>query len=152
MPPQVLSNVVLVEILPVCGELLWVDLFAIVNTVFCCISLFQSAFSIMLEGYDGDHLVYTFLAVGASKLFSLLSRCFRKPKMTPKHNAEILSSSKYVIESVAGILYRQDVDPKVARKVKPAEDDDEERMRKLVLFESTQARTEAGKKGRSAPF
>jgi len=28
------------------------------------------------------------------------------------------------------------VDPKVARKVKPAEDDDEERMRKLVLFES----------------
>ena len=47
---------ILMGILPVCGELLWVDIFATTNTAFCCLSLFQSAFNIMIETMDEDHL------------------------------------------------------------------------------------------------
>ena len=36
-----LGNIVLVRLLPICGEWLWIDLFSLVNTVFCCISLMQ---------------------------------------------------------------------------------------------------------------
>ena len=43
--------------LPVCGELIWIDIFTLVNTFFCCFSLFQSALNIMLENYDADALL-----------------------------------------------------------------------------------------------
>jgi hypothetical protein len=41
---NLLSNMNLMGVVPVCGEVLWVDLFAVNNTLFCCISLLQSAF------------------------------------------------------------------------------------------------------------
>jgi hypothetical protein len=46
---NLLSNTLLQGTVPVCGEVLWVDLFAANNTLFCCVSLFQSAFNIMIE-------------------------------------------------------------------------------------------------------
>ena len=44
---NLLSNIILIDMLPICGELLWVDLFMSTNTCFCCVSLFQSAFNIV---------------------------------------------------------------------------------------------------------
>ena len=58
---NLLLNVVLITLLPVCGELIWIDLFATINTAFCCISLFQSAFNIMLENKQDDSLLPTWV-------------------------------------------------------------------------------------------
>jgi hypothetical protein len=44
---NLLSNIVLVGILPLCGETKWIDVFAILNTFFCCISLFESSLNIV---------------------------------------------------------------------------------------------------------
>ena len=46
---NLLSTVVIIGLLPVCGELIWIDLFCFVNTTFCCLALAQSAFNIMLR-------------------------------------------------------------------------------------------------------
>ena len=35
-------QVVLVGMLPICGELLWIDLFIFVNQLFCTIALFHN--------------------------------------------------------------------------------------------------------------
>ena len=43
---NLLSTSILLDRLPVCGEILWVDLFALLNTVFCCIALMQSSINI----------------------------------------------------------------------------------------------------------
>lgn len=48
-----LGNLVLVSMLPVCGEVLWINLFAVLNTIFCCLALFQSAVVILIENHDG---------------------------------------------------------------------------------------------------
>ena len=44
---NLLANLVLIDLLPACGEMIWIDLFSTINTIFCCISLVQSAFNIM---------------------------------------------------------------------------------------------------------
>jgi len=116
-------------------------MFAAVNTAFCCFSLWQSAFSIMLENHDGDHLVYTFIAVGFKKLYRMLCCCFRKKAPESKgedSNLQILSETKYVVESVAGILYRQNLSESqtTASPKRRMAVTDEERMKKLVLFEN----------------
>ena len=54
---NLLSTLVLVSMLPVCGELICIDLFSFVNTAFCCISLFQSAFNAMLEKSEDTYLL-----------------------------------------------------------------------------------------------
>ena len=54
---NLLSNLTLLGMLPICGELLWVDLFSIANTLFCCVSLLQSSVNIMLENLDDDNFL-----------------------------------------------------------------------------------------------
>ena len=54
---NLLGNIVLISLLPICGELIWIDLFGAVNTGFCIIALFQSAFNIMLEQKSDDSLL-----------------------------------------------------------------------------------------------
>ena len=44
---NLLANLVLIDLLPACGEVIWIDIFSTTNTVFCVISLVQSAFNIM---------------------------------------------------------------------------------------------------------
>ena len=38
---NLLGNIVLIDMLPVCGEMIWIDVFLLVNTFFCCVSLVQ---------------------------------------------------------------------------------------------------------------
>ena len=38
---------------PVCGELLWIDLFMLVNTVFCCASLVETMAVLFFACLDG---------------------------------------------------------------------------------------------------
>ena len=54
---NLLLNLILFGVLPLCSEVLWVDIFSTVNTLFCCIALFQSAFNIMLENHSSEHLL-----------------------------------------------------------------------------------------------
>lgn len=75
---NVLLNVVIIHMLPVCGELLWIDLFSAVNTFFCCTSLAQSAFMIMLENHASEHLSYAFLNVGARKVERRIKALYRR--------------------------------------------------------------------------
>jgi hypothetical protein len=61
--------------------------------IFCCLSLFQSAITIMLESHDGDHIVYTFIAVAFNYLYrrwrstwcghTCVSMCSHKKKRKP---------------------------------------------------------------------
>lgn len=150
---NLLLNVVLVQMLPVCGELIWIDVFSIVNTIFCCLALMQSAFVIMLETHDGDHLVYEFLAVGAHELY----RCVwpKKKRMKEDTVDNQLSETKHAVESIAGVFYRQKAGSTRKKEgagsnengvqlssAKPIREGDvnepsqEERMRKYVSFES----------------
>ena len=43
--------------MPVCGEVIWVDIFNALNTIFCCVSLFQSASNVMLERCESDYVL-----------------------------------------------------------------------------------------------
>ena len=63
-----LQNVVLIGLMPICGELLWNNIFWLVNTIFCCLSLFESAFCIMLEAHEEDHLLPLWTVEAASTL------------------------------------------------------------------------------------
>jgi hypothetical protein len=126
---NLLLSVVLIGMLPVCGEVLWVDMFSMTNTFFCCISLFESALTIMLENHDGEHLVYTFIAVGFKKVFQLCNN-----KAESEHESNQIAVAREVVESVAGVLYRQKEGTKPEPAARPAPV--EVRMRKLVCFES----------------
>ena len=59
---SVLMQVVVITYLPVCGEILWIDLFLIINVMFCVISLAESIFTMMLTYNDGSRLLFTCLA------------------------------------------------------------------------------------------
>jgi len=142
-----LLNVVLIEMLPVCGELLWIDLFGLVNTGFCCISLLVSGLLIMLRNHDSEHFFYTFIAVGLNQVWKFCCCCCRPsskdrdllgPDMSMNSETEILSSSKYVVESVAGIIFRQkETEIRTCGPVPGAgKGEKEERMRKLIFFEN----------------
>jgi nicotinic acetylcholine receptor len=144
----ILLNVVLIDMLPVCGELLWIDLFAGVNVIFCFVPLFESALKIMLDQHTGDHFVPTFVATGYNKLVALCKR--KKVSVVKKTGAvgtagvkteemEVLARSKYVVESVAGVLYRKApgaTRPDNTPLTTSGEGDEEERMRKLIFFEN----------------
>ena len=111
-----LLNIVLIGMVPVCGEMLWLDLFSIINVIFCCISLLHSALVIALESYQGDHLLPVWLLVG----FSRASKALLPPRIHANLNVDevlppedtvggirSLASSATIQESTAGILFRQ---------------------------------------------
>jgi hypothetical protein len=160
---NLLGNLVLIQMLPICGELIWIDIFATTNTFFCCLALMQSSFNIMLEAKD-DH---TLLPLWLNSLFSRLrawlrprlAACYRRarqqrfvasimPDVSPVLSADEeerrdamrkLSSTFTLSESVAGVIFRQrgKLRTKLAAKngKPPEEATDEERIRKLTYFE-----------------
>jgi len=99
---NLLSNLVLVNMLPVCGEMIWIDLYAAVNTLFCCLSLFQSAFNIMLENHTGDYLLPIWLALPIEKFSNWI--CGRHNRY---EQSDLLVSASAIRESVAGVIFRQ---------------------------------------------
>ena len=127
---NLLLNVVLIEILPVCGELIWIDLFAALNTLFCCVALAQSAFNIMLENNDSDHLLPKWLVRFGAGCAAVARTCFIRASATRsagpitvgEHHggfteetgnaflAAFVGDEKedvsIITESVAGMLYR----------------------------------------------
>lgn len=127
-----LSQLVLVNMLPVCGELIWIDLFYIVNTLFCCISLFQSAFNAMLENMGDRYFLPLWIVYSSQFIYNKLMEalCFvaksevipdrfrmkdtrkaqddKEAKEANKNDPfEILATSDALSESVSGLLYRQ---------------------------------------------
>ena len=120
-----LLNIVLVGMVPVCGELLWLDLFSMVNVGFCCLSLLQSAVIIALESYEDDHLLpiwlLTFLSKSLKKLIpnsKAAARIGPRAGLNPEQLDQLaqedaatgvrnLASSAHVLESIAGVLFRQ---------------------------------------------
>jgi hypothetical protein len=50
----ILIQLILVGVLPVCNEVLWMEIFGLLNGSFCFLALLQSGVCIMLECYDGD--------------------------------------------------------------------------------------------------
>ena len=53
---SLLGNLVLISILPICGEMLWINIFSLVNTAFTFIALCQSTVCIMIDANEGEHL------------------------------------------------------------------------------------------------
>lgn len=122
---NLLANFILIGVLPTCGEILWLDIFASVNTLFCCISLFQSAFNIMIENLESDHLLPIWIVYPLSRAIKYwrqgLAR--RKDRIQPggptdgrtESQDEVLSSASIILESVAGVLFRHQSEAKAAK-------------------------------------
>ncbi|KAL1508391.1 hypothetical protein AB1Y20_004501 [Prymnesium parvum] len=116
---NLLGNLVFINMLPVCGEMIWIDVFLMLNTFFCCISLVQSALSITLEDCENDH----FPLFPSWLIFIILYLRDKFKNKLPKWNTQqsrnsgetaqsqvlsnFLNASHVVAESVAGVLYRQ---------------------------------------------
>jgi len=160
---NLLSQIALLDMLPICGEILWLDIFTLVNTLFCVLALVQSGVSIMLETFEDDHWFFTVIAVTYLKLKKLTIKQIEKSKplgkiiLGKKHLAEVaiakeqesspnmsaslktLADSKYVVESVAGVLYRKQAGSTRTGQAPvkgSGQGTDDFRMRKLVFFES----------------
>ena len=109
---NLLSNFILLGMLPICGETLWVDLFSNVNTGFCCISLIQSSINIMLENHEDDHLLPLWLHVPLSRVARWVYKALPKSAAhvlpaSGKTDLEDLSSAGVIDESVAGVIFRR---------------------------------------------
>ena len=50
------------KFVPVCGELLWIDLFMLINTTFCCLSLIETMAVPFFAFHMDDHLLPAWLA------------------------------------------------------------------------------------------
>ena len=70
LPPQVLLGM-----LPICGEMLWVDLLSMLNTSFCCLSLLQSSVNIMLENLDEDNFLPLWLHLPLVHAYACACAC-----------------------------------------------------------------------------
>ena len=160
---NVLFITILMGILPACNELTWMHLFSILNTVFCCLSLFQSTFIIMVEQMEDDHLLPLWIFLPASHAYEWLvrnGRSLRKRwhgrvdpndpghRVGPTSSTEKLSAAMLIRESVAGFLFRQEpgvmkADASVSavgsRSRCAREQDDSlsegDRAKKLIFFE-----------------
>ena len=93
------------QVLPICGEVLWVDLFIVSNTVFCMMALLQSCVTIMLETVDTEHLlpkwmIFCWQYIVQPQLVKL------RPKGRPE-DENIVEEDKEGRESVAGLFYRE---------------------------------------------
>ena len=77
---------------PICGELLWIDLFMLVSSLFCCLSLLETMIVLYLAFHTDEHLLPNWLAWLAPWIFC--------------GNESDRSASK-VVESQAGSVYRR---------------------------------------------
>ncbi|CAE7666773.1 acr-7 [Symbiodinium pilosum] len=73
---------------PVCGELLWIDLFMLVNTVFCCASLVETMLVLFFAFHIDQHFLPKWLAWAAPW-------CLCRP------------DPNLLVESNAGRIYRE---------------------------------------------
>ena len=76
------------KFVPVCGELLWIDLFMLTNTTFCCLSLIETMTVLFFAFHMDDHLLPAWLAW-------LAPWCLCRPKRNT------------ATQSNAGRIYRQ---------------------------------------------
>ena len=158
---NLLSTVVIIGLLPVCGELIWIDLFCFVNTTFCCLALAQSAFNIMLENKKDDSLLPLWLrrcfkkstvfesmrtsSVLSSDDLSFVKEASFNERSSVNEAMRLLKFSATVNESVAGVLYRQAtgrvttpgkrIDHQSSSQAAMGKADPIERARKLTFFE-----------------
>jgi hypothetical protein len=129
---NMLGSVVLLGMLPVCGEMIWIDIFTLNNTLFCCVSLSQSALSILLENCEDDtfpllpewaifisrKILQHAAKLSKSKVDSIDQTVRRKLSVQPASNGVLSSGGIHMSHSVrkrqlvfkescAGILFRQ---------------------------------------------
>jgi len=97
---------VLMDVLPICGEVLWIDTFIIINILFCMLALLQSCFTIVIENVDTEHLVPTWVVLLWRKLEAPLLL-----RIAPAYHARYVTrrakqADKEGHESVAGVVFR----------------------------------------------
>jgi len=118
----ILMQVVLIDLLPVCGEILWVDIFVSVSYTFCMMSLFQSALVILIETNETEHLLPLIIVHPAKVAWQRLRHyskhllCLQHKVVPTEHdemdqskrakNLATLAESASVQESIAGVQYR----------------------------------------------
>ena len=111
---NILSGLSLMSLLPVCGELVWIDLFSLINTIFCIVALAQSCFNIMLENKEDETLLPAWTislyhkirdTIGGSVLHIVKNA--KDSNLDPTEALKLLASNQTLTESVAGVMYRQ---------------------------------------------
>jgi len=154
----ILQRVVLSAFLPVCGELLWVDVFIAVNSLFCMLALFQSGLNILIENHKSEFLLPMFITVGLREMWSAAIR--RDAPVTPSQTSQTSTvsastvsedehaesrkavlSSVGIMESMAGVIHRMQSEHAVPQQQSPAKAESVEAR----LMSSAMARTDAEK-------
>jgi len=96
---SLLSQVFVVNMVPICGELLWLDLFNSINAYFCILALFETITTSAIESQEGE---FVFRA-----LSQLLSRRDTMPGLTGDSAMQFLRRTDQAnTESMAGVLAR----------------------------------------------
>ena len=106
----ILMQVVMIDFLPICAELLWINWFILSNTFFCMLSLFQSCMTIVVESLPETYysMVSYLWPAALSNIFSKRSTNSEAARKQTKQEREMmrLLQSSTSIESVAGVTYR----------------------------------------------
>jgi hypothetical protein len=62
----ILMQVVMIDFLPICAELLWINYFILSNTFFCMLALFQSCVTIVIDNLEGSAYPAILSALGGT--------------------------------------------------------------------------------------
>merc|ERR1719440_1875348 len=84
------SKTVFQHMIPVCGELLWLELFSALNLIFCVISLAESCLVLFLAHHDEPTLLPPWIVEllwGCTP--SMLKRAFRGPQKIQPHQSAV---------------------------------------------------------------
>ena len=139
------SKMTFVSVLPMCGEILWVDLLFISSELVSLVALAETCVVLFLNYYTHKHIVPPWIfAVGAHMFASLTGREASVGAMLSAEDAA-LDAGAAEGESVAGLLYRRiagerGVPPAAERRANPytrtGSPLEEEDVRKLIFFET----------------
>lgn len=149
-----LGNLVLQSIVPVCGEILWIDLFSLVNTFFCGLALVQSGVCIMIESNTSETILPAWIPALTQHTFEYLSQLVGRTRAvktgvasatradTSSNVAQAVEDSRLFSdapkESMARLLHQELLYSKAAKGSGSAKGGGEEESdsRKLLYFES----------------
>ncbi|CAK9113986.1 Acetylcholine receptor subunit alpha-type acr-16 [Durusdinium trenchii] len=128
--------------IPVCGETLWVDLFMLVNTAFCCTSLLETMAVLFFAFHMDEHLLPSWLAWMAPWML-----CEKDPQRPEQSQAG--SIYRRLIAGVKSGSKSEAEDPtsKISQQLKEKEGLSETDTAKLIFFENLFYLTDSGHDG-----
>ena len=132
----------LATLLPICGELLWVDLFVTSSEFVCLISLLETCVVLALSYYTEEHLVPPWITKSFESIIALIRIPQNAQPTSMSPESCLILGAAADGESSAGLIYRQrkasrrSSHPDIAEPTKAGDVlDEEDELNRLILFE-----------------